>query len=65
MWSILVYCAKLIAKNGLITYGDLKTYESMGMGGGSVYKEFKKTNKCIQRYDHDDLADCDISDAFD
>lgn len=54
-------CAKLIAKNGIITYGDLKSYEQIG---GSVYKEFKKTYDCSESYDYDDLADCDISDAY-
>jgi len=54
-------CAKLIAKNGLITYNDVKAYKEIG---GSVYKDFKRTYDCTQRYDYDDLSECDIRDAF-
>lgn len=55
-------CANLIAKNGFITYGDLKKYKSLdGGSNSSVYKEFEKTNNCTEIYDWEDLADCNLN----
>lgn len=49
-------CAKLISKNGFITYGDLQSMKSLS--SGNVYKELKKTYDCGEWYDYEDLKNC-------
>ncbi|MBN4070679.1 hypothetical protein JYT76_03250 [Olleya sp. AH-315-F22] len=49
-------CAKLIVKNGFITYGNLQSMKTISKG--EVYKEWKKTYDCGEWYDYDDLKNC-------
>ncbi len=51
-------CAKLITKNGFITYGDLQSMKDFSDTKGWVYKEMEKTYNCHEWYDYDDLKNC-------
>ena len=54
-------CAKLISRNGFITYGDLQFMKNFSNKSGSGYKEMEKTYNCGEWYDYDELKNCSIN----